>query len=157
MTAPPPKPSKQSSTQPAWLTEFQSLYEGNLVHNAGPDQGPSYTGAMEDYADLSDGDQRFVLAHLLALNLRAQAAAYGQRVRLHRELLEAVQGLPEGIVEMMIEVRDSLEPDEDAEPAPLSPQDHEEPAPAPAPAPGRKSPRPRLVTPPTPPDDDAAE
>ena len=98
-----PKARKRPNNTPSFLVTARSFY-GEAF---GPRRKADLAESMADWAELSEEEQSFALAHLQYLNLVAQAGT--QRLLLQlRELLEEIE---EGVGEALDEVEaDEPEP-----------------------------------------------
>lgn len=99
---------------PAWM-EKANLFYGSAFDLSDKD---ALASAIRDFAELSDAEQRFMLAHLLYLNLQAQAS----QVRLLRDQRDTLDELSadvgEGLdllAEEQVEEEGGGEPGEEAE------------------------------------------
>lgn len=109
---------------PAWM-EKANLFYGSAFDLSDKD---GLASAIHDFAELSDAEQRFMLAHLLYLNLQAQAS----QVRLLRDQRDTLDELSADVGEGLdlladeqVEGEGGGEPDEEAdepEAAPLAAQ-----------------------------------
>ena len=112
-----PKTDRTPKT-PAFLDTARAFYAQAFEHRRKKDLG----AAMEEWADLDEPEQSFAVAHLLFLNLKAQADTLRVLVDLRDLLDEVADG-----VDQALDVDDDDEPedydrdeapDEDDEPAP---------------------------------------
>jgi len=100
-----PKAQKRPDNTPAFLVTARSFY-GEAF---GPRRKADLAESMADWAELSEEEQSFALAHLQYLNLVAQAGT--QRLLLQvRELLAEIE---DGVSEALEEVDEAAQPEED--------------------------------------------
>lgn len=81
------KPRRPKS--PAWMEHARQFYGAAFEVN----DAAELSGAIRDFAELSDAEQRFTLAHLLYLNLQAQT----QGARLLRELRDTLDEVADDV------------------------------------------------------------
>ncbi len=100
-----PKAQKRPDNTPAFLVTARSFY-GEAF---GPRRKADLAESMADWAELTQEEQSFALAHLQYLSLVAQAGT--QRLLLQvRELLAEIE---DGVSEALEEVDEAAEPEED--------------------------------------------
>jgi len=98
-----PKARKRPDNTPAFLVTAKSFY-GQAF---GPRRKADLAESMADWAELTDEEQSFALAHLQYLNLVAQAGT--QRLLLQlRELLGEIE---DGVNEALDEAVEAMEPE----------------------------------------------
>jgi len=98
--------SENKPRNPAFLDAARAFYAEAFEHRRKKDLARS----MAEWSELDDAEQRFTIAHLLYLNLHAQAA----QTRVLRQLRDLVG-------DVLDRVDDALQPDEgddDQEPTP---------------------------------------
>lgn len=99
----------KQSPQPAYLDTARAFYAEAFEHKKKRDLARS----IAEWSEMEEGEQSFAVAHLLYLNLQAQAA--GQR------LVTQVRDLLDEVAESLTTAIEASIPDEDEEPA--SPDD----------------------------------
>lgn len=111
-----PKTDRAPKT-PAFLDTARAFYAQAFEHRRKKD----LAAAMEEWADLDEPEQSFAVAHLLFLNLKAQADTLRVLVDLRDLLDEVADG-----VDQALDVDDDEPEDDDRDEAP---DDDDEPAP----------------------------
>jgi len=131
----------KQSPQPAYLDTARAFYAEAFEHKKKRDLARS----IAEWSEMEEGEQSFAVAHLLYLNLQAQAA--GQR------LVTQVRDLLDEVAESLTTAIEASIPDEDEEPAPpdddLADEDDQDPDgfPVDAPMPDAEEPPVEVVTP----------
>lgn len=108
-------PTKENNrpTPPAWLDTARGFYADTF----GTRRARDLRKAREDWADLTEDEQTFAQAHLLYLDLMAQAA--------NQNLLLQIRDLLEEVADSLVVLRESG-PAEDEEPEDEEPIDDDE-------------------------------
>lgn len=113
------KTDKSSRRQPAWMEAARQFY-GSAFEVKDPAE---LSSAMHDFTDLSDAEQRFALAHLLYLNLQAQA----QGTRLLRELRDTLDEVADDVHDCVDDLGAEIEGSTENEAAELTDHGHRPP------------------------------
>lgn len=93
-----PKARKRPDTTPAYLATAKSFY-GEAF---GPRRKADLAESMADWAELSDEEQSFALAHLQYLNLIAQAGTQRLLLQVRQVLVEIEDGIGEALEEVAV-------------------------------------------------------
>ena len=104
-----PKPNDRTPKQPAFLEAARAFYADAFEHRRKKD----LAAAMEEWTDLDAPEQTFAIAHLLYLNLKAQADTLRVLVDVRDLLDEVADG-----VDQALDVDDDEPEDDDRDEAP---------------------------------------
>ena len=108
---------KTTSPNPQFIDAARAFYAEAFDHKRKRDLARS----MEEWAELGEDEQSFAVAHLLYLNLQAQAAGQKLLVQVRDLLDEVAEGLTTAIEESL-----PPEPDEDLDPGDELPPEPDE-------------------------------
>jgi hypothetical protein len=88
-----PKKTDRTPKSPAFLEAARAFYADAFEHRRKKD----LAAAMEEWADLEEGEQSFAVAHLLYLNLKAQADTLRVLVDVRDLLDEVADGVDQAL------------------------------------------------------------
>ncbi len=88
-----PKPNDRTPKQPAFLEAARAFYADAFEHRRKKD----LAAAMEEWTDLDAPEQTFAIAHLLYLNLKAQADTLRVLVDVRDLLDEVADGVDQAL------------------------------------------------------------
>jgi hypothetical protein len=98
-----PKKTDRTPKSPAFLEAARAFYADAFDHRRKKD----LAAAMEEWAELEEGEQSFAVAHLLYLNLKAQADTLRVLIDVRDLLDEVADG-----VDQALDVDEDDEPEE---------------------------------------------
>ena len=104
-----PKTKPARAPQPAFLANAQTFYGQAFDHKS----NKAIARSMSDWAELDEDEQSFAQAHLLFLNLQAQAATQRLFVQVRDLLDEVAESLTVALETSLAEVEEAREGPED--------------------------------------------